>query len=100
MIEGQPTAGSLLIAIVVAKVVLLLMETKDKMHILRPEYSNTSSELLSSLISRAFFTWLLPVLYAGFKGIVSSQDLPAINENLSSEALTSKVTSRWKKGRE
>ncbi|KAH6648013.1 putative multidrug resistance-associated protein [Truncatella angustata] len=96
-IEGQHIVASILIAIVIAKLVLLLIETKEKTRILLPEFSETSSELRSSLFTRAFFIWLIPVLSAGFKGVISSEDLPAINEKLSSEALTGKVESRWKK---
>ncbi|KAH8196849.1 hypothetical protein TruAng_008990 [Truncatella angustata] len=96
-IEGQHIVASILIAIVIAKLVLLLIETKEKTRILLPEFSETSSELRSSLFTRAFFIWLIPVLSAGFKGVISSEDLPSINEKLSSEALTGKVESRWKK---
>ncbi|RYP45042.1 hypothetical protein DL768_008557 [Monosporascus sp. mg162] len=98
LIEGQLIVASILIAIIVAKLLLLLIESKEETRILLPEYSETSSELRSSLFSRAFFTWLLPVLSAGFKGVISSEDLPAVNENLSSEALTARVESKWKKG--
>lgn len=87
-----------LIAIVVAKLLLLLIETKQKTQILLPEYSGTSSELCSSLFARAFFVWLIPVLSAGFKAVISSEELPAVNETLSSEALSARVESRWKSG--
>ncbi|RYP57871.1 hypothetical protein DL769_009228 [Monosporascus sp. CRB-8-3] len=98
LIEGQHIVASILIAIIVAKLLLLLIESKEKTRILLPEYSETSSELRSSLFSRAFFTWLLPILSAGFKGVISSDDLPAVNEKLSSEALTARVESKWKNG--
>ncbi|RYP75911.1 hypothetical protein DL771_002175 [Monosporascus sp. 5C6A] len=98
LIEGQHIVASTLIAIIVAKLLLLLIESQEKTRILLPEYSETSSELRSSLFSRAFFTWLLPVLSAGFKGVISFEDLPAVNEKLSSEALTARVESKWKKG--
>ncbi|KAH7141839.1 putative multidrug resistance-associated protein, partial [Dactylonectria macrodidyma] len=97
LIEGQHVVASILITIVVAKLLLLLIETKGKTRILVPEYLETSSELRSSLFSRAFFIWLIPVLSAGFKGIISSADLPAVNEKLSSETLATMVESRWKK---
>lgn len=98
LIEGQFAGAGILIATVVAKLLLLLIETKDKTRILLPEYSNTSTELRSSLFSRVFFLWLIPVLTTGFKGVIYPEDLPAINEKLSSESLTARVESRWKDG--
>lgn len=97
-IEGQHTAAGILIAIIAVKLMLLCLETQGKTRILLPEYSETSSELRSSLFSRAFFTWLIPLLVAGFKGVISSEDLPDVNENLSSERLLTRVELRWKEG--
>ena len=97
--QGQKAVASILIAIVVVKSLLLLIETKEKTRILLPEYSKVSSELRSSIFSRAFFLWLNPLLFMGFKGVISSQDLPPIYEQLSSEALTARVESKWKRGK-
>ncbi|KAK3680588.1 putative multidrug resistance-associated protein [Podospora appendiculata] len=96
-INGQDTVAGLLIAIVVAKVVLLVIETRDKTAILFPEYAETSPELRASLFSRAFFIWLLPLLVKGFKGVLSSQNLPTINEMLASPQLAAKVEARWER---
>ena len=98
MIQGQHGAAGVLIAFIVGKLVLLVAESKEKIGIMLPEYSQTSSELRSGLFSRAFFTWLLPVLSAGLRGVIALQDLPAVNECLSSEVLTAKVESRWNNG--
>ncbi|QPH11461.1 hypothetical protein C2857_003221 [Epichloe festucae Fl1] len=73
-------------------------ETKEKTRILLPKYSKISSELRTGLFSRAFFIWLIPVLTAGFKGVISHDGLPVVNEKLSSESLTARVESRWKDG--
>lgn len=98
LIEGQNSVASILITTVVVKLLLLLVESKEKTRILLPEYSNISSELRSGLFSRAFFIWLIPVLTAGFKGVISHDDLPVVSEKLSSESLTARVESRWKDG--
>lgn len=97
MIPGSDIVAGILIAIVVAKSLLFLVESKDKASILLLEYSKSSAELRSSLFSRAFFTWLFPVLSMGFKSVISSDDLPAINEKLASQTLTNKVEQRWMK---
>lgn len=96
-IPDSDAVAGILIAIVVAKSLLLLVETKDKASVLLPEYAKLSAELRSSLFSRAFFTWLFPVLFMGFKSVISSDDLPAINEKLASQTLTAKVERRWLK---
>ncbi|KAI6777269.1 hypothetical protein HG530_001214 [Fusarium avenaceum] len=96
-IPDSDAVAGILIAIVVAKSLLLLVETKDKASVLLPEYAKLSAELRSSLFSRAFFTWLFPVLFMGFKSVISSDDLPAVNEKLASQTLTAKVERRWLK---
>ncbi|KAK7978166.1 hypothetical protein PG988_005656 [Apiospora saccharicola] len=98
LIGGQHVVAGILIAIVSVKLLLLVVENRQKTGILFPQYSGTSSELRSGLLSRAFFTWLLPLLGAGFKGVISTRDLPPIYEKLASETLTARVESRWKNG--
>ena len=98
-IPGRHTVASILIAVIVTRLLLCFLENWDKTRILLFEYSEFSLELRSSLFSRAFFTWLNPTLYAGFKGVLSSEKLPAVNENLCSGELTTRVESRWKGGK-
>jgi hypothetical protein len=95
LIPGQTKVAGILIAIVVLKVLALVIETNDKTHILLPEYSNSSSELRSSLLSRAFFLWLNPLLVMGFRGVMSSEDLPPIYEKLCSDELACRIESDW-----
>jgi ATP-binding cassette, subfamily C (CFTR/MRP), member 1 len=99
LIEGQTALAAIMIECTVVKALLFLIETRDKASILLPEYSNISIESRSSLISRAFFLWLNPLLLTGFGGVISSRNLPKIYEKLSSETLTSKVELRWKGGK-
>ncbi len=95
LIPGQTKVASILIATVAVKVLVLVIETREKTYILLPEYSESSSELRSSILSRAFFLWLNPLLFMGFRGVISSQDLPPISEKLSSETLAGRVQSNW-----
>ncbi len=95
LIPGQTKVASILIATVAMKVLVLIIETREKTYILLPEYSESSSELRSSIFSRAFFLWLNPLLFMGFRGVIFSQDLPPIYEKLSSETLAGRVQSNW-----
>lgn len=99
LIPGNTKVAVLFIVIVVLKLSVLAIETKEKSHILLPEYSELSSELRSSLLSRALFLWLNPLLLLGFRGVLASQDLPPIYEKLSSEELTSRIQSGLMRGK-
>jgi hypothetical protein len=99
LIPGQTKVAWVLIATVALKVLGLIIETKGKTHIILPEYPNSSSELRSSLLSRAFFLWLNPLLFMGFRGVLSSQDLPPIYEKLCSGELARRIESDWTRGK-
>ncbi|KAL2284670.1 hypothetical protein FJTKL_08762 [Diaporthe vaccinii] len=71
---------------------------QEKKSILLPEYAaGFSSEAHANLISRAFFLWLNPLLYMGFRNVMSAQDLPSIHHKLASEDLAARVQTRWDK---
>lgn len=95
LIPGQTKVASILIATVAMKVLVLVIEMREKTPILLPEFAEASSELRSSIFSRAFFLWLNPLLVMGFRGVISPQDLPPIYEKLSSETLAGRVQSNW-----
>ncbi len=95
LIPGQTKVASILIATVAMKVLMLIIETREKTYILLPEYFESSSELRSSIFSRAFFLWLNSLLLMRFRGVISSQNLSPIYEKLSSETLAGRVQSNW-----
>uniref|UniRef100_A0A093UWR8 Multidrug resistance-associated protein 1 n=1 Tax=Talaromyces marneffei PM1 TaxID=1077442 RepID=A0A093UWR8_TALMA len=97
LIPGQTTVSSVLIGTIAVKGLALITEARDKTDILLADFSSSSSELRSNIFSRALFLWLNPLLLMGFRDVISSQDLPAIHEKLSSEKLVARVQSNWKK---
>jgi ATP-binding cassette subfamily C (CFTR/MRP) protein 1 len=99
LIPGQADVAGVLIATVVMKVVALVLDTRHKTSLLSSEYSESSPESRSNIFSRAFFLWLNPVLSMGFRGVISSQDLPKIYEKLTSEELATRVQSGWMKSK-
>jgi ATP-binding cassette subfamily C (CFTR/MRP) protein 1 len=99
LMPGRSTVTGVLIAIVLLKVVAVALETRQKTSVLSSEYCALSPESRSNIFSRAFFLWLNPVLSMGFRGVISSQDLPTIYEKLTSEDLATRVRSGWIKSR-
>lgn len=98
LVPGQTTVAGLLGAAVAVKLAALAVEMQEKTSILLPEYAaGFSSEAHANLISRAFFLWLNPLLYTGFRNVMSAQDLPNIHQKLASEDLAARVQSRWDK---
>lgn len=99
MLMDNHGLGGILIAAVVVKALVLITEARDKSGILLPEYAGSSSELRSGLFSRALFLWLTPLLFTGFRGVITPETLPAILETLSSESLATRVQTRWNNGK-
>ncbi|KAK7966405.1 P-loop containing nucleoside triphosphate hydrolase protein [Apiospora aurea] len=100
LIPGGSPIPVLLIANVVVKLLLLMVEAMDKTSVLLDEHSQLSAEMRSGVLSRALFLWLIPLLWRGFRSVIEPSKLPAIYEGLSSEALTTRVETRWKRGRD
>ncbi|KAK8066686.1 hypothetical protein PG997_013433 [Apiospora hydei] len=98
LIPGDSPVAGLLIANVVVKLLLFMVETMDKTSVLLNEHSQLSAEMRSGVLSRALFLWLIPLLWRGFRSVIEPSKLPAIYEELSSEALTTRVETRWKRG--
>lgn len=98
LVPGQGTVAALLGTAVAVKLVSLAVEMHGKASILLPEYAAASSlESRANIASRAFFTWLNPLLLLGFRSVMSTQDLPNIHEKLASEELAARLQARWEK---
>ncbi|KAI4600498.1 hypothetical protein KJ359_000853 [Pestalotiopsis sp. 9143b] len=95
--HGQNIIAAMLVAGLVVKVIMFFVETKEKQNILFPEHSGISQESRSSILSRALFLWLNPLLMSGFRSVLHDKELPTIYEKLSSEGLNARVDSRFQK---
>ncbi|KAK8035547.1 multidrug resistance-associated protein [Apiospora rasikravindrae] len=98
LIPGDSPIAGLLIADVVVKLLLFVVETMDKTGVLLDEHSQLSAEMRGGVLSRALFLWLIPLLWRGFRSVIEPSKLPTIYEELSSEALTTRVETKWKRG--
>ncbi|CAK7229469.1 hypothetical protein SCUCBS95973_007233 [Sporothrix curviconia] len=58
------------------KLVLLVLESRSKAHILRDEFAGRPPEDLAGILSLAYFWWLHDLLSLGYRKILSTDDLP------------------------
>lgn len=77
------------------KVVVLLLEAREKRSLLLNLYNRFSVESTSGLISRSSFWWLNSLLLSGHRTVLSMNDLPAIHEKLDSAKLGDQLQSAW-----
>jgi hypothetical protein len=77
------------------KFLLVVMESPSKASILAKPWRDGSPERLAGIISRAFFWWISPVLVTGYSMILTSDALPRLDHDLSSEHLRSRAIQAW-----
>lgn len=77
------------------KLVLLVLESREKEKILRGHDVQWPPEELAGVLSKSFFWWINPVLAQGSRGILSGDSLPPIDRKLSSRTLRLKALRAW-----
>jgi ATP-binding cassette subfamily C (CFTR/MRP) protein 1 len=87
----EPAILGLFTADVVIKVVLLLLESMSKRSYLKAPYNSYSPETTSGIFNRSFFWWLNPVVFTGFRKILTLDDLFTSDPELQSEALLHQI---------
>lgn len=98
MRNGDSTAlAATMTASLGVKLVVLLLEAREKRALLLSLYNNFSVESTSGLISRSSFWWLNSLLISGHRTMLTVADLPAIHEKLDSESLGNQLQSAWDK---
>ena len=82
------------------KLLLLVLEAKSKDLYLKPAYRNLSPEVTAGIINRTFFWWINSLFKTGYRKVLSIQDLPVLDDELSSARLQAKLKSEWGNARE
>ncbi|KAI0535783.1 putative ABC transporter [Xylaria digitata] len=59
---------------------------------------HTSPEKLYGLLDRVFFTWINPILIRGYKNALINEDLPLLNQHMSSELTRIAIIEAWSQG--
>ena len=95
ILGNSSTIAALYTTTVLFKFLLLLIEAQSKRPYLKPEYQNLSTEATSGIINRSFMWWLNELFTLGANGYISSQDLPELEEHMSSEYLGKRMVKIW-----
>ncbi|KAE8345516.1 hypothetical protein BDV24DRAFT_178254 [Aspergillus arachidicola] len=77
------------------KAVLIFLESGNKESILMPHCRDLPPEHLAGTFGKTFFTWINPILTKGYTDILTPQDIPGLERNLSSERLRRDILRAW-----
>lgn len=92
MRDGQPRLAAVFTAAGAAKLMLLVLEAREKTAL-------PPAEARSSIYSRSFFWWLSPLLLRGYKSTLGLKDLDQLEDSLASEPMCENMTAAWEKGK-
>ena len=80
------------------KGVLFVLECQNKHSLLREHYrSNLGAEETAGIFNRWFLTWLNPLFITGNRKLIHNDDLPRLDNELSSEHLREHMQETWDK---
>ncbi|RAL01356.1 putative multidrug resistance protein [Aspergillus ibericus CBS 121593] len=85
------------VAIPAVAFALLILEAHDKRSLLREPWQNVSLEETTSVLSKAFLWWILPLLRKGNQQILILDDLFSMHSELSSQSLRDRMLRFWGK---
>jgi ATP-binding cassette, subfamily C (CFTR/MRP), member 1 len=88
--------GRLLLASLVCKTSLLILESWPKQRILKlePEYS---PEEKSGFLGRVVYWWLIPLFWRGYSGILTQEELFPLDSKLNSQRLGHQMMDCWER---
>lgn len=75
--------------------VLLLLELQSKRPALLQAYAHQPPEAVTSFIGNWFFLWMNPVLRKGYTKLLAEDDIPNLDEELSSKGLRLAIRIAW-----
>ncbi|KAI3326783.1 putative ABC transporter [Xylariaceae sp. AK1471] len=82
---------------IAAKTLVCCLEARSKEGMLLPPYRNLAPEDLVGLYSRTVLWWINPMLWQGYKGVLSFKSLYAIDSSLASRHLEQTFSEHWQK---
>ncbi|PTU22530.1 hypothetical protein P175DRAFT_0514599 [Aspergillus ochraceoroseus IBT 24754] len=83
--------------VVVTKLLLLLLETVEKRHILRYDYRGYPPEATAGIFNKVFFWWLNPLFQRGYLKSLAIDDLYVLDKQMVSKRLHQILENVWKK---
>lgn len=88
--------GHILAAVsILAKLCLLVAESRSKERILHVSEEGRSPEQLAGILNRTFFWWINSILAQGYAGILDENSLPSLDRDLGSWRLRRRALTAW-----
>ncbi|GKZ18301.1 hypothetical protein AbraIFM66951_000859 [Aspergillus brasiliensis] len=87
--------AALYVASIAVKLVWFYLETKSKLAFFINKNVRYGDEEVKGFYSRAFFWWVNPLLFLGFKQSISVEELPHLDRALSADELHRKFSAQW-----
>lgn len=75
--------------------VLLLLELQSKRGILLQAYAHQPPEAVTSFLGSWVFLWVNSVILKGYKRILSEDEIPILDDDMSSKALRQAIRKAW-----
>jgi hypothetical protein len=88
-------AHSLAAPNILLKTLLAAIESRDKAPMLRSEYARKAPSQRAGILSRTFFWWMNSFLALGNHKILKEDDLPPLDEALSSRSIRQRALKAW-----
>ncbi|KAG7426909.1 ABC transporter atnG [Fusarium oxysporum f. sp. raphani] len=79
------------------KLLVVATESRSKQGLLKSPHDSQAPEQLAGILSRTFFWWINPILALGNRIMLSGDDLPLIDDQLSSKQLRHRGLKAWDK---
>lgn len=87
--------GMLVIVQPLSTLALLLFELRSKRAVLLQPFANQPPEATTSFLGNWLFLWVNPILWKGYKNILSQDELPTLDEHMSSKSLRLLTREVW-----
>jgi ATP-binding cassette, subfamily C (CFTR/MRP), member 1 len=94
-----PTIAAIYTASIVLKLVWFYLESKNKKAFFINRTRQYGTEETRGLYSRSFFWWINQLFFSGFKGDLTVESLPDLDQALSSGEVHRAVIGRWVLGK-
>ncbi|KAF7919657.1 hypothetical protein EAE99_008509 [Botrytis elliptica] len=98
LIDNDTAIAGVFTASLALKLCMLLLEVREKHHLLYYDDRKHGPEERSGIFNRAVFWWLKDLLVLGRKNILALEDLYPLDEDLSTGDLLPKFQTAWEKG--
>jgi ATP-binding cassette subfamily C (CFTR/MRP) protein 1 len=96
-LRSNISIASVFVAAMAGKLLLLLLEVRSKRVFLKYPYNQLPTESTSGIFNRSYFWWLNPLFVRAFRSLLSFEDLPEIDVDLSSMRLGKLFQRAWDK---